>query len=102
MKAEELRIGNYVKYYGERYIITAIYSYGFLEIYRFGIYKKVDRIEVLPFVLTEDWLLKFDKIKWLRKDKGGYFYWFEGEKKYIKYVHTLQNTYFCIEKKELI
>lgn len=54
-----------------------------------------------PIPLTEEWLLKFVKIQWISKDINGIFYWFNGEKKYLKFVHSLQNMYFCIEQKEL-
>jgi len=57
--------------------------------------------DLIPIELTEEWLIKFEKISWLSKDNDGFFYWFNGEKKYIKFVHVLQNTYFCIELKEL-
>jgi hypothetical protein len=57
---------------------------------------------LIPIPLTEEWLLKLGKIDWISKDINGIFFWFNGEKKYIKFVHSLQNTYFCIEQKELI
>ena len=54
-----------------------------------------------PIPLTEEWLIRFEDINWLSKDIGGFFYWFDGEKKYVEFVHALQNTYFYIEQKEL-
>ena len=61
----------------------------------------MDSYNFRPIPLTEDWLLKFEDIFWITKDINGFFYWFNGEKKYIKFVHSLQNIYFALTQKEL-
>ena len=99
MKITDLRIGNWICIGNHNTIIGPAYSIKFHD-YDFendGIFKP----EIQPILLTEEWLLKFGKIEWLSHDINGYFYWFNKEKKYIKFVHILQNTYFCIEQKEL-
>lgn len=112
MKANELRIWNLVsqnssygyvysiesplprkeKRFSDKVVIT-LFDNGIISI-------PID--EITPIQLTEEWLLKFGKIEWVNKDIDGFFYWFNGEKKYLKFVHSLQNTYFCIEQKELL
>ena len=57
--------------------------------------------DIEGIVLTEEWTGRFGKISWLSLDVGGYFYWFNGEKKYIVFVHTLQNVFFALEQTEL-
>jgi hypothetical protein len=92
MKANELRIGNLIQSRENRIFEVTLEDLQFIEA---GSLCK-------PITLTEEWLLKFDKIDWISKDIKGVFFWFNGEKKYIKFVHSLQNTYFCIEQKELL
>ena len=99
MKITDLRIGNWIHIGNHDAKIGPAFFTEF-DNYDFendGIFKP----EIQPILLTEEWLLKFGKIEWLSHDINGYFYWFNKEKKYIKFVHILQNTYFCIEQKEL-
>lgn len=91
MKQTELRLGNYITIHG-----------CLQEIVELPLPENCTDENTKPIPLTEEWLLKFENIPWISKDKSGVFYWFNGEKKYIKFVHTLQNTYFCIEQKELL
>ena len=112
MKITDLRIGNYVN--------TSERDGRHFQICRQGLIRTINNAScnitpqgcsspvitiklknIEPIPLTEEWFLKFGKIEWLSHDINGYFYWFNKEKKYIKFVHILQNTYFCIEQKEL-
>lgn len=117
MKTSQLRLGNLIKI--KKPILKDLIDEGFQKIYTdrttviyvgydyLGVIIDNSEVEIMlqdiePIPLTEEWLLKFENIPWISKDKSGVFYWFNGEKKYIKFVHTLQNTYFCIEQKELL
>lgn len=101
LEAKDLRIGNLVKYDNREFSIhTIAKEFPTLDTTEFGI-GVVDWNNLEPIELTEEWLIKFEEIKWLSKDIGGYFLWFSGKKIYIKFVHSLQNMYFCIEEKEL-
>ena len=106
MKATDLRIGNLYYY---RVVDHSDQRKEWLEVSKID----YDDLRVIaikdemnqdyqPIPLTEEWLFKFEKIDWISKDIYGIFFWFNGEKKYIKFVHSLQNTYFCMEQKELI
>jgi len=113
LSAQELRLGNYVNCPNKNIPWFCITEFEYLNAYDRNHCKVGMQFipktqpytwlleDLSPIPLTDEWLLKFGKIKWLSKDIGGYFYWFNGEKKYIKFVHVLQNTYFCIEQKEL-
>ena len=58
--------------------------------------------QVLPIKLTEEWLLKFGfEIEWLLSDSKGYYVLINNKKIRIKFVHSLQNIYFYIEKKDI-
>lgn len=119
MKANELRIGNYVdntllhKY--SNVIISEIHSN--LIISTYGEYLELDYIEPIP--LTEDWLLKFgfEKPKFcgfyqsdyivelndrfvINDRKDGFFY-VDAPNLCIESVHQLQNLYFALTGEEL-
>ena len=105
MKANELRIGNWV-FDNKQIQITSEQ----IKLADEGLYK------LLPIPLTEEWLLKFDVL-------FGFNYWSNqyeieygldgfdlrlpydvGMSKFIgsiKYVHQLQNLYFALTEKEL-
>lgn len=100
MEANELRINNYYELKGSVLDGGICQLKNLNDFIHIGNLIKNDLVKPIP--LTEEWLLKFDKIEWISKDVGGIFYWFNGEKKYLKFVHLLQNTYFCIEQKELL
>jgi len=105
MKAQDLRIGNliYAPSGVEKYVFGTSYkTILYTSHLENSTYSEAYDYECEPIQLTEEWLLKFDKIDWISKDIKGVFFWFNGEKKYIKFVHSLQNTYFCIEQKELL
>ena len=119
IQANELRIGNWVKY-------------GDLNVKSFsvdGLYNIITDIEnYKPIPLTEEWLLRlgFDKYKdtnnfkiksnkyfSLTEEKQGYLKigisnnkWniinFGNKSIFIKHVHQLQNLYFALTGKELI
>jgi hypothetical protein len=118
MKAEELRIGNYV----------ALPNNIVVKISRkdFAIYKGLANIEDYnPIPLTEEWLLKFgfEKKSWIptnnRKDKlfenclikneivintninGSFYLCGCTVFTYIFHIHQLQNLYFALTNEEL-
>lgn len=111
MKANELRIGNYI--YEVGFSTQDGYPKGYKEL---GIIKNGKDIEFSafkePIPLTEEWLLKFGfELKntyysidgmYIRKD-GEMFETEVGECLYksIEYVHQLQNLYFALNDEEL-
>lgn len=103
MRAQDFRIGNKIMFSNDSSIfeVTGIYEFG-LDVKNDIEETYIEHDQFEPIPITEEWLLKFEKINWISKDVGGIFYWFNGEKKHLKFVHSLQNTYFCIEQKELL
>lgn len=102
MKASELRIGNFVIEKGK---IKPMYS--------ISNHNAKDYSKIKPITLTEEWLLKFGFVK------KGRFYRLGAITVEIhnnlcriclagnfianvEFVHSLQNLYFCLSKKELI
>lgn len=118
MKAQELRIGNYV-YQGSEYLndkCTAyqIYNFELLEKGKTGVAEYYKQWKPIP--LTEDWLKKFGFEKtsnnYLKANSDFFigisfqfnaFFMFddEGPIKYLKHVHQLQNLYFALTGEEL-
>lgn len=116
MKAEELRIGNFVKY-KEEIIKLGTFDYSSFTYekdktlnYIVGAFKSLQPIE-----LTEEWLLKmgFEKDH-LYFSKGSFHYHMHGivfigndhvssghVDSYLKTVHQLQNLYFALTGEEL-
>jgi hypothetical protein len=109
MKAEELRIGNYLLHDG--YFIKSYSVDGFINVI-----KNIDNYEPIP--LTEEWLLKFglnssdyitlDKEECILIDIHQNTVWIGNKKAfqyavgvYIKHVHQLQNLYYALTQKEL-
>jgi len=104
MKANELRHKNLVNYHGKAIEVFGVlgnviyYNDGKCHDSNIG-----DYIAFEPIPLTPEWLERLkNKIEWLYCDKKGYYLKINSKKTYIKFVHSLQNTYFCIEQKELI
>jgi hypothetical protein len=116
MKAEELRIGNYVKDihssdkgYWKVVSLTE-------RLCKFGVYRiKYDQL--VPIPLTEEWLLKFGFIHtvafhlgnfmvgWNADDFVNDVYSFAFDHKILcklKYVHQLQNLYYALTGTELL
>ncbi len=96
MKASDLRIGNYIQDKKDRevqIIQVAFIGEGTINYWMESVYQ--------PIPLSSEWLERFGRIEWLSHDIDGYFFWFNGEKKYLKFLHSLQNVYFAIETKEL-
>jgi len=62
----------------------------------------IEKGDIIPIPLTEQWVKDFENISWLTIDIDGYFVWFKEEKIYIKYVHQLQNVVLALTGKELI
>ena len=104
IKAHELRLGNYG--YAPLNEIVYITQIGhdtnpdYIG-YKFVHENSSGQNGFAPIPLTEEILLKCDEIDWLLKDELGYFVLLNNKKVYIKFVHLLQNIYFCIEQKEL-
>ena len=116
MKATELRIGNYVweNYSGEMIIRSIIYNSpvtthpkdnGSHTIHLSKTLKLpicgYDISAIKPIPITEEWLIKFDKINWLLKDYDGYYITFAGNVIPVTHIHQLQNLYFALTGKEL-
>jgi len=116
IKANEFRLGNYIKYDDTIQIINGV----FLEELCLNESGYIDEDSSLlePIKLTEEWLTKFglDLIDWfcegsylIVKDKE--FGWCfkvrnashtkEFEFSYFKYVHQLQNAYFSLTGNDL-
>ena len=93
MEIQELRIGNYIEYNGE--IIK-------LDGSLLCCYIQNELVFPLnPIPLTEEILLKCGGIKWLLSDHECYYVLINNKKIRIKFVHSLQNIYLCMEQKEL-
>lgn len=117
MKANELRIGNYVKFGNN---ICKVYEINNINYYARN--EKTDEslksswAEIEPIPLTEEWLLKFGyeltPLRTYLQPNSGNFIWFEKGMKCViagefyvpilKYVHQLQNLYFALTNEELI
>ena len=125
MKAEELRIGNWVNYkywnpepHNEQYLFQSVEIIGFLKdqfYFNFKGRKEVEKVSDLhPIPLTEDWLLKFGFVSNPYQDryekgdidvecdktKGETILWLAGAP-YIKYIHQLQNLFYALTGEEL-
>ena len=115
MKANELRIGNWVKYEGRHFQMYVIAKdLPFLDTMEFGD-GVVEWKDIEPIPLTEEWLIKFGFEKggnWF--DEGGMIELKEKEDAYVMledsyyhcsqdlfYVHQLQNLYFALTGQEL-
>lgn len=126
MKVEELRIGNYYRYYEGQfhgYIIGLKLSNLSVDgstvtiTAEGGGYTKTEAKDVSGLPLTEEWLLKFGFIKapiypntW---NKDGVSLWFYPERPSVmlhqckpnnfnyRYVHELQNLFFALTGQEL-
>jgi len=104
--ARELRVGNLVKDEETIHVVVGIdqwhvYSYWQKDKEKETLYKTPIN-QIKPIQLTEEWLLRFGKIEWLLKDAVGFYFLFNNKKRYLKFVHSVQNVYFYIEQKELI
>lgn len=117
MKANELRIGNYVKSLNTVCTIDCIFRQQ-VEVSNNYEEWTPDLEDIKPIPLTEDWLLKFGFNK--GEDIVGYCFFIEleniedftihlqdGKLVYfyedleLKYVHQLQNLYFALTGEEL-
>ena len=102
MKANELRIGNYV--------YDTLGKVNKIDLEAITYIVKEPHNQVKPIPLTEEWLLKFDMeliSKITYSPKEGLLRLSNGDTKgtllipHIKYVHQLQNIYFELTGKEL-
>ena len=104
MKAQELRIGNYLK----KDVVVKIDARSIFDIWE-------ETKEYQPIPLTEEWLLRFGFVSnpyqdryenqsihiECNKTRGVTELWIESMP-HIKYVHQLQNLYFALTGEELI
>jgi len=126
MDARELRIGNYIQYFGNVAQVEGIVneSNGFGLQLNGGDFASINSNSLEPIPLTEEWLVKFgffaenihsnlilnkieiaSAIRVVSTNERGSFY-LDGEihdfmKIRIDYVHTLQNLYFALTGEEL-
>jgi len=123
MKAQELMINNLVKFYDEKYSVVSVFDSGQVEIIRFAIVCIVNLDDVHPIPLTEEWYnklnLKSYTIMWLDSEspidiefsfvcdqdtmgKPEVWVYYNGTFLVaVRYLHQLQNLYFCLTEKEL-
>lgn len=113
MKAEDLRIGNYVYRLdiGNVLCVDEISSSG--DVRFKDIEDSIFQIEdIKPIPLNEEWLLKFGFVKdkltnfdWYKDDfeihLPNYFKWKDSNLNKIKHVHQIQNLYYALTNKEL-
>ena len=111
MKANEVRIGNYINYETEREIVTMQITYEYIRLIHNGDKK------FKPIELTEEWLLKFgfkqiSERVYIKNYHYGYEFGITNifiikndncfmRYKHIQYVHELQNLYFALTNEEL-
>jgi hypothetical protein len=107
MKAEELRIGNWIRYAGKEIELTrqkfklCVFTLGLDELHE-------------PIPLTEEWLMiksgyglvSIESNLWISQKEDGIFYLTDDKDDFIsnnpiKYVHQLQNLYFALTGTEL-
>ena|ERR1017187_724698 len=113
MKASELRIGNLVHYSDGQNTVDNFIDYADLEIIDHNLAGNFS-----PIPLTEEWLVKFGfewqyndiwlndlglSIEW-NKEKKCCSYLFQPKiwKRWLFYVHELQNLHFALTGEELI
>jgi len=112
MKANELRLGNYLDSAGELTKVVEIQEDVFYTQCDEKINYKSKWAELKPIPLTEEWLIKFGFVKdkteitlYYKEDfeiqLPMYFKWNESHLKTIKHVHSLQNLYFALTGEEL-
>ena len=123
MKANELRIGNYIEYKkGHQGTASAIDDQGYVEVNNSYLKDGVFEItQFRPIPLTEEWLLKFGFVEKDTNYDGGHHYWqlqdgdvllttpfedatsvdLDGFNITVEHVHTLQNLYFALTGEEL-
>lgn len=111
MKAEELRIGNFIYSSGNVMQVHSIDKDGF---YGQLLSPKLepDYLKGLePIPITEEWLLKFGfsahyEVGLKHYSIGEFIFVFQNgiitKYKHVKYVHQLQNIYFALTNEELI
>jgi hypothetical protein len=108
MKAQELRIGNYLK----KDVVVKIDARSIFDIWE-------ETKEYQPILLTEEWLLRLgfellysnlpnqymygkDLIRAMCDKRKGFNEIFVIDTPHIKYVHQLQNLHFALTGEELI
>jgi len=115
MKAQELRIGNWIKHDELFHEISSTNNWNSFITVMFRCEVSLSDIEPIP--LTEEWLIKFDislkykgcyepftDVYWLVEPNGTLIESGEGIEYAIplpKYVHQYQNLYFALTGEEL-
>lgn len=119
MKANDLRIGNWVSFLGKEKQVLGLskrnYEMG-TETSGYYIETKesipVNFIHITPIPLTEEWLFRFgfsrlDKYTFVKngffihKRKSGFIFNVGRKKVPLPFVHTLQNLFYSLTGKEL-
>lgn len=107
MKANELRIGNFIFYANGDICKVSYHQIRYLII-------TTEKVNYNPIPLTEEWLLKFGfenknkKKNWiysaygLKINNGKIISGLGGKMVCVEYVHQLQNLYFALTNEELI
>jgi len=110
MKANEIRLGNYLEMLGKVRKVECISNLpARKEMYWLACENMIDTkiIHFSPIPLTEEWLLKFgftENSYYNLKSTGGTDYIFGYKKQNytsLRYVHQLQNLYFALTGEEL-
>jgi len=120
MNANELRIGNYVKFGKLFKKVVEIAEEGFYILDKDGTTLKNTWADLQPIPLTEEWLLKFGFVE-VKYDDGIYGFCKQGfgyinsgqirwsceriifnDDKHLLYIHQLQNFYFALTGEELV
>lgn len=102
IKAEDLRRGNLLNF-DSRIVKVSVIGSDYLGVKDGHKISSLDYSWLKPIPLTEEWLIKFPKdLDWLNKDEFGYYTLIKTKKVYIKFVHSLQNMYYCIHEKDAI
>lgn len=114
MDVKELRLGNLIEYDGKVCEVKEIEEAGLVVLFEDGDCIWVDVWQFSPIAITEKWLLKFrfEKGEFLRNcwdndelsisfENGIVIFGLINSVVEIRYVHQLQNLYYCLTQKEL-
>lgn len=118
MKAQDLRLGNYIEYTDDsrECIIKEIDGHGCVVFFDDdGVENWIELLQLSPIQITHDWLVKFNfDLEWIIEHNTKFICLYqEGDSFYysadmhhhtsapIKYVHQLQNLFFALTGEEL-
>jgi len=112
MKANELRIGNYILLTNDNFNTSKVYVLDGFDIYKLD---ESDCFDIEPIPLTKEWLLRMG-FEFKRQKVGANGIFSKGElnltlsyggivyrklNRPVLYVHSLQNLYFALTEDEL-